>query len=352
VHHTPDGVLRRLLDEPSAVALRDREHARDCPRCSALLAQVRADADAVAAATAVPAEVDVDLAWSRFTAAAPAAAAPVPRRRRRLPDLLRRPATAALAAAVVLTGAGTAAANGWLPVFATEQVAPVAVTTADLVALPDVGAYGTLEVVEQPSVREVADAAAAAEETGLDVPEVADLPRGVSGEPFVQVASRAVATFTFSAARAAQSVDDLPPLPAGLDGSTVRLEAGPGVAQTWTSDAGAPALVVARAVAPSASSTGVPFEVLRDYLLSLPGLPPAVAAQLRTFTADGATLPLPVPADEVRTSSAEVGGRDATVLQTRDRALAAVVWVEEGTVTAVAGSLDVDEVLAVARGLR
>ena len=40
------------------------------------------------------------------------------------------------------------------------------------------------------------------------------------------------------------------------------------------------------------------------------------------------------------------------MLATRDRTLAAVVWVDDGVVTAVAGSLDVDEVLSVARDLR
>jgi hypothetical protein len=47
-----------------------------------------------------------------------------------------------------------------------------------------------------------------------------------------------------------------------------------------------------------------------------------------------------------------VGGVPATVLATRDRSFAAVVWVDDGVVTVVAGSLDDDEVLAVARGLR
>ena len=91
---------------------------------------------------------------------------------------------------------------------------------------------------------------------------------------------------------------------------------------------------------------------MRDYLLSLPGLPEGVAEQLRTFAADGSTLPLPVPADQVRTSDTEVGGVPATLLVSRDRALAAVVWVDDGEVTAVAGSLGDDEVLEVARGLR
>ena len=188
------------------------------------------------------------------------------------------------------------------------------------------------------------------------MPDVGTLPRGVSGEPEYSVGDEVRASFTFSAERAARTAaeagETLPPPPPGLDGNPVRLVAGPGVAQVWESSAGVPALLVGRAVAPSAFSSGVPFETVRDYLLSLPGLPDDVAAQLRTFTADGATLPLPVPADEVTTSPAQVDGDPATVLEARDKTLAAVVWVDDGAVTVVAGSLDADEVLAVARELR
>jgi hypothetical protein len=161
--------------------------------------------------------------------------------------------------------------------------------------------------------------------------------------------------FTFSGEKAAQATtasgEALPPVPEGLDGSRVRLAAGPGVAAVWSQSSGMPILVAARAVAPTASSSGVPFETVRDYLLSLPGLPDDLAAQLRTYTADGSTLPIPVPADLVETSSAEVGGLPATVLESRDQALAAVVWVEDGVVTLVGGALGADEVLTVARDL-
>ena len=81
-------------------------------------------------------------------------------------------------------------------------------------------------------------------------------------------------------------------------------------------------------------------------------LPENVATQLRTFTGDGSTLPLPVPADRITTSSTQVGGLPATVMTSRDRLLAAVVWVDDGVVTVVAGSLDPVEVVSVARNLR
>lgn len=357
--HTSDGALRRLVDEPAAVPAADAAHVADCARCSAGLTAARTDAALVASALDAPGapgalELDVDLAWQRLEVevqAAPAHRATA--RPGRVRQLVRRPAVAGLAVAVVLTGAGTAAANDWLQVFSTERVAPVSITTADLLALPDLSGYGSLELVEDPDVRSVADAAGAESATGLDVPEVAALPPGVRGAPAVTVGDRAAATFTFSSDRARRAAgEDLPPAPPGVEGTAVRLTAGPGVAQVWSSATGVPALVVGRAVAPTAFSSGAPFEVVRDHLLSLPGLPPALAEQLRGFAADGSTLPLPVPADLVTTSSAEVDGSPATLLETRDRALAAVVWVTDGVVTVVAGSLDTDEVLEVARELR
>jgi hypothetical protein len=361
MRHPTEGSLRRLLDEPAGVPSSDRDHVAGCPQCIRGLADMHEDAALVQAALATEGATDVDVAaaWRRLSTATPASEAvrvTPPPRTGRSRAVLRRPAVAAVAFVAILSGAGVAAANDWLPIFRTEQIAPVSIGAGDLIALPDLSAYGDLTISGDPDVHQVSSAAAAQAQSGLDVPEVATLPRGVSGEPAYQVGGKVSATFTFSADRAqramTESGETLPPVPPGLDGSQVRLVAGPGVAATWQSSAGAPALLVGRAVAPSAFSSGVPFETVRDYLLSLPGLPADVAEQLRTFSADGSTLPLPVPADEVSTSSAQVNGAPATVLTTRDRTLAAVVWVDDGLVTAVAGSLDADEVLAIARDLR
>ena len=91
---------------------------------------------------------------------------------------------------------------------------------------------------------------------------------------------------------------------------------------------------------------------MRDYLLSLPGLPAGLAEQLRDLSADGGTLPLPIPADMVPSSTADVDGTEATVLTSRDGLFAGVVWVENGVMTGVAGTLSADELLSVARDLR
>ncbi len=361
MRHPNEGVLRQLLDEPAGVADTDRDHVADCLQCLRGLAAARDDAAlvGVALATAGGTDADVEAGWRRLSMAAPTGGSgrtAAPTRAGWPRAALRRPAVAAVAAAVFIGGGAAAAANDWLQIFQTEQIAPVSLSSADLIALPDLSAYGDVAITGDVGMHEVSDAAAAAEQTGLDVPKVTELPRGVTGEPAYQVGSQVSATFTFSAERAARAAAEagqaLPSPPPGLDGSQVRLDVGPGVAQVWSSSAGVPALIVGRAVAPTAFSSGAPFETVRDYLLSLPGLPDDVAAQLRTFAADGSTLPLPVPADEVTTSSAQVNGDAATVLTTRDRTIAAVVWVDDGVVTAVAGSLDADELLSVATNLR
>jgi hypothetical protein len=361
MRHPTEGTLRRLVDEPAGVADADREHVAGCPVCLSGLATAQRDAAAVSTALDTGTTPDVDAAWHRLSHAVAVderrratAAAPAPAHRWR--NRLRSPVVAVVGVAALLAGGGAAAAADWLQVFRTEQIAPVSVTQADLVALPDLSAYGTAQVIEEPDVREVPDAAAAEQATGLTVPQVADLPGGVSGDPAYQVGDRATVEFTFSAERAAQAAaaagETLPPPPAGLDDGRFRLSAGPGVAAVWTSGSGAPGLVVARAVAPTAESSGVPFETARDYLLSLPGLPEDLAAQLRSFSGDGTTLPLPVPAGLVTSSVADVDGAPATVLTSHDGSVAGVVWVTDGVVTAVAGSLDADEVLTVARGLQ
>ncbi|MFI5914113.1 hypothetical protein [Dactylosporangium sp. NPDC051541] len=358
MRHPNDGTLRRLLDEPAAVADTDRAHVTTCAACQAALTSARHDLETVRALLSPDVDVDVDAGWRRLAAGldTPAGRAATVARARRWRIAWRSPVVAGIAAAALLTGATAAAATNWLPIFRTERVAPVTVSPADLVALPDLSAYGDVEFTERARVREVPDAAAARAVAGLPVPEVSAPPRGVTGGPKYYAGDRASAVFTFSAAKAARTAAaagrPLPPPPAGLDGSHFRLTAGPGLAVVWASGSGAPALAVGRVVAPTADSSGIPFTTARDYLLSLPGLPESVAGQLRSFTGDGTTLPLLVKSGKETSSTADVNGAPAVVLSLRDGSMAGVFWVERGIVTAVAGSMPADEVLAVARGLR
>lgn len=358
MRHPTEGVLRRLVDDPAGVADPDRAHIAGCPSCLSGVDRARADAAATGAVLTAPplAPTDLEGAWHRLSTRPIGDSRAVPARRR--PPVrarLRSPLTAALGAALLLAGAGAAAAGDWLPIFRPTHVVAVPVNATELNQLPDLSAYGDVQLNGSAAPERVADAGAAHARTGLDVPQVAHLPGGVSGAPTYEVGNQVSATFTFSAAKAAQAAaaagQPLPPVPAGLDGSRVRLQAGPGVAEIWSQGGGIPTLVVARLIAPTADSSGVPFDTVRSYLLSLPGVSPGLAAQLRAFPADASTLPLPVPADQVDTTTADVGGAQATVLSVRDGSMAAVVWVKDGVLTGVGGVLGADEVLTVARGL-
>ena len=165
------------------------------------------------------------------------------------------------------------------------------------------------------------------------------------------------ATFTFSADRAAGAAADAGEpcrlrrrawTGAGCGWSPVR--AWP---QVWSQERRRARLVVrarrrARRPSPPASRSRPSATTCCRF----PACPTRWRRSCARSPADGSTLPLPVPADGVTTSSAQVGGAPATVLATRDRTFAAVVWVEDGVMSAVAGALDADEVLSVARELR
>ncbi|GIF52186.1 hypothetical protein DFJ67_7406 [Asanoa ferruginea] len=410
MRHPTDGTLRRLLDEPAGVADTDRAHVAGCRVCLTGLAAVEADASFASGALDFVVPTDVDAGWLRLLAAgeptltsseadaglrrlvaggesspasaseadaglqrlvasgepSPASASEADAGLRRLVaaggrgragrwrGLLSRPVVAVAGVAVLLTGASAAAAGDWLQIFRTEQIAPVTAPEADLITMPELDAFGELVPVEPIDIHAVADAAAASQATGLAVPVVRELPKGVNGPPTYQVGARASALFTFSAAKTAQTAAaagvTLPPPPPGLDGSKFRLVAGPGLVAMWSQGRPVPAMIVARAVAPTAyTSSGVPFETARDYLL--PVLPSNVAAQLRGFSGDGTTLPLFTSLEHMKSSATDVGGVPATLLSSRDSTMSAVVWLDNGIVTAVAGSLSADEVLAVARGL-
>src|SRR5919107_2501327 len=181
MRHPSEGVLRRLVDEPAGVPDDDRAHVAYCPACLRALETARADAQLVGSALATSGDVDTDAAWARFSATSAAAVStpafrPAPAGNRRTwRTSVRRPVVAALSAVVLLTGAGVAAANDWLPIFQTQRVDPIEVTSTDLVAVPDLSAYGDLEVTQEPETAQVADADAALERTGLTVPTVTDL---------------------------------------------------------------------------------------------------------------------------------------------------------------------------------
>ncbi len=265
MRHLDDGTLRRLYDEPGAVAAADRGHLAACRRCQATYALVADDARAAASLLTAPAApaARVDPVPALHTVRQRVADAPTPRatglrlpRRRPLERSdsmyqyntttrrLARPvgalaAAAALVAALALTPAG-ALAGSLLTVFEPQQFTAVDVTSSDLQGLrdlPDLSSYGTMGATQNPTARSFVSAAEAGRASGLTVRTPSALPAGVPSSVTYSVMSQGVASFTFDAAKARAAATatgkSLPPMSAGLDSSTLRLSVGPIVVATY-----------------------------------------------------------------------------------------------------------------------
>jgi hypothetical protein len=385
MRHPAEGTLRRLLDEPFAVALRDRTHIASCARCQARLAAVESDARTAAAVMAVPTldpDVSAALAAARQRSPLPARGAPagsgvladmVERLRPPWTPALR--AAAALAAAVVLvgalavTGAGTSLANALLTIFQPQQVATISITPADFSALPDLSAYGTITWTAEPSEHVVGSLAAAQAEVGSPVLAPNSVPAGVTDTATYYVFPASSGFFTFDPNRAAAAAGvagaTIPPMPADVAGTTLYASVGPGLLQVFhttgslsAADASAapglsslPALVIGQTKAPTVSTTGATFAELQDYLLAQPGISPSLAAQLRSLGDPSQTLPIPVPAGATVTSKVTVRGVSGVWIGLRGGLGGGVIWQSGDIIYGVGGLFDQQQLLDIANNL-
>jgi hypothetical protein len=368
VRHLSEGVLRRLHDDSFAASNSERAHLEACTRCRGRLEIVAADA-AVAGRL-------LDLTHPQDAATEPAlarlrsrlAAGPLTRRRA-LPTPLRvrsrRLAFGVVAVPVVLGAlVATASAEGWLSVFSPTQVAPVTLTAGELNGLPDLSGYGHMKVTE-PDVRSVAGPAAAAAATGMRILRPASLPADVPAQVSWEVVGHGSATFTVDAAAAAAAAARAgvaaPSIPAGLNGTSITVEAGPAVVAVYGSGSAGlvqgggdnpPTLVIAQAMRPTASTNGATLQQLESFLLSEPGVSSQLAAEIRAIGQPASTLPIPIISGLMTSESVTIDGVQGVAAGDSTGLGAAVIWEKDGIVYAVGGLLAQSEVLDIARSLR
>jgi hypothetical protein len=381
VTHLTDGQLRRLRDEPFAVPEQARRHYHACTECQRRYSAIEADARAVAAALSVDdVRIDTSAALTKLrhriaVTEQHEGAIAVRRRwlerirtmtaRRLVKPVAGLAVAAALVASLALTPLGSFA-QSMITIFEPQQITAVPITPSDmqgLRSLPDLSSFGTMSQQTGLQSQDVASAAEAQQKTGLTVLVPGSLPSGVSSQQVrYMAASQGQASFTFSAAKAQQAASGktLPAMPAGLDGSTLQVTVGPVVVTTYgNNDASAgggdlhnlPALVVGQAVAPKVTSTGATASQIEDYLLSLPGMPASVAAEIRAIGDPTSTLPIPVPIDRVNTQQVQVQGVNGLALGDNTGIFSVVIWQKKGMVYAVGGTLTQDQVLSIANSL-
>jgi hypothetical protein len=351
-----------MVDDPDAKSGADAAHLDGCAECQARLASIADDARSIATLFAVPeARVDVGRAFDSVMRAPTAQ----PALGLRLPIL--RPAArpmklafVAAVAALALVGAAFAA-NGLF--FQPTTVQAVPITLSDVQALSQLADYGTLKWTKEPQL-----ALSPTAPTGdLQPPVVSKLPAGVSTTVTYGQMSQAIATFTFSAekARAAAAAhgQTAPAMPANMDGATLTVTLGPAVGAVYgeikqpsggssPTDINLPQLIVAKSVSPTVSSTQVSVADLESYILAQPGISPELKKTIQAIGDPTKTLFIPVPVEYGSSKSVKVHGVDGVALGDNTGVGSAVVWIQDGHVWAVAGSIKQTDALDIANNLK
>ena len=365
MRHLSDGLLRRLADDPDSVPDSQRSHSASCERCGRRLARVVDDMREASALLSAPAPApgtDRALRAVRARSEQERPAARWERMRGHLDAVRIRPAARPLAAAVavvVLSGtAATLAAGPLRPLFEPTHVVTLDVSAQEIRALPDLGAYGSQKIGSASRPREVGSLAAAEAATGLRLALPDRLPAGVSGEPAYFVFEQERGSFTFSAQRAAAHAAalgaSLPPMPSGMNGSTLYATAGPAIVAAYGGGgAGStPTFALAVARAPSVSTdSSLTVSQIEDYLLRQPGFPAGLASQLKGLGDPTRALPIPIPTAYMSSQPVTVGDAPGVLVTENSGLGAAVIWEKDGLVHAVGGLLDQQAILDAARSL-
>ncbi|MDQ6824336.1 MAG: hypothetical protein M3007_02605 [Candidatus Eremiobacteraeota bacterium] len=383
--HLDDGTLRRLLDEPQSTLSFAQAHYDQCELCRQRAAELGATAEAVAQAyaragagtareaTGQP-ELSQALARTRLRLNEEAAfhIGAGRERRHRSPLTVALAALASAAAVVLLflfTPLGTVA-QGFLTIFEPHQFQAVAISPLDRSSmryLPDLDAYGTVRELARPRSLLVSGPAQAAVVTRMPLRVPGGLPSNVHGPVHWRVMSPENVMFTFSASKTAASAaarhQALPPMPLGLDGSTLQIIAGPIVTTTFGGDIAPskrprhdsddyPELIIVQAPLPRVQSTRASVRQIEDYVLRQPGIPPRLAAQIRAISDPTSTLPIPVPIDKASSQQVIVQGVRGLAVGDNTGVGAGVIWQRDGYIYGVAGPFPESEVLIIANSLR
>jgi hypothetical protein len=362
-------VLRRLDDEPLAVPDKVSRHLAGCARCGARREQIADDAERAALLFAGPQLVpDLDDEWARLQRDLQGGSGQTagPNRTPIHIELARlRSGRVSLRAALAIGAigiavAGTAAAASLTTIFAPTQVAPVSLSESDLRAITafmgmgenhmlggfptpngsTTARFGTITWSSRPAhvTSTLAQAIAA---SGFAVSLPTNLPAGVGSAQQFAVQPRVRVTVTFNGAAG------------NLAGSSVTLDAGPAVLTGYGSSSGpgVSTLTVVTMPRPTALSTGANTSQIEAFLLRQPGIQPQLAEEIRLLGDLRTTLPVPVPAG-VSVRTVHIAGRPGVLLADASNAAAAVVWEDgHGMLHLVAGVLDSQDVLNVAKQL-
>jgi hypothetical protein len=406
MRHLNSGTLRRMVDEPITTTGAEKDHYASCAACRERAMAIATEAEGAAMLLSLPdPEVETQAALSRLRRTAVGQKAHRRSAWTSLQDLFAnssnrtaRPLAAlALAVAAMVALVATGAAENFVKVFEPQQFQAVQVRPDSLRGLPDLSQFGDMSFPQTPSFTTVADASTAQAHTGLSVivPAGSSLPSRVSGGRNYIVMTPLEASFTFRAAKAQAWATahgkTLPKMPADLDGSTLTVTAGPAVIVAYggstdalrraagVSDSSSgtlapppeggkasiasqtkgaydpasgnlPDVAVVEMKSPKVSSSKASIQEVQDYLISLPGFPADLAAQIRAIGDPTTTLPVPIPTGQ-QSHSVDVQGVRGLFVGDSTGLGSGMLWTKGGVLYATVGTMTESELTGVARSL-
>jgi hypothetical protein len=391
MRHLNQGTLRRMQDEPLSTTGAEKDHYASCADCRQRAMAIATEAEGAALLMAVPdLEVETQAALTRLRRSAATQNAYKPSLLASLKGLfvsgstrsVRPVAALALATAMMVALVATGAAESFVKVFEPQQFQAVQVNPASLRTLPDLSQFGAMKATKTPQFATATGLADAASQSGLKLLAVdgGSLPSRVQGGPSYVVMSPLQASFTFSAAKAQAWASahgkTLRPMPVGLDGSTLTVNAGPAVLAIFggssdtiaraagTGDSASartngafdptslklPDIAVVQMKSPTVTSSGASVQEIEDYLISLPGFPPDLASQIRSIGDPTTTLPVPVPTGQ-QSHQVDIQGVKGLFVGDSTGLGSGMIWSKNGVLYAAVGTMTESEITGVAGSL-
>jgi hypothetical protein len=111
-----------------------------------------------------------------------------------------------------------------------------------------------------------------------------------------------------------------------------------------------PDVAVVEMKSPRVSSSGASVQQVEDYLISLPGFPPDLAAQIRAIGDPTTTLPVPVPTGQ-QSHQVDVQGVRGLFVGDSTGLGSGMIWSKGGVLYATVGTMTESELTGVARSL-
>ena len=265
-------------------------------------------------------------------------------------------AAAVIIALLVIPNAGVLA-DQFLSLFRVQQFQPITINPADLRSqpLPGLQDFGTAKL-QGANMKDNLTEAQAAQLVHFHILLPTYVPKGVSGQLQYSVMTGGVVTFTFDSASTRAYLDKNGgkniAIPANLNGATFTITIAAGVEMQYNATNGIP-FIIAEVPAPVIRATGTAsINELRDFLLSLPNIPPSLVSQLKSIDLNSGTIPIPLP-PQITAQHVTIHGAPGLLLADNTPIGGGVLWQTHGMIYAVGGAVgNATQLMETANSLR